>query len=68
MITSLMGLEIDGRVYIEKIPMKYLSHHSITSIYTLPQKKEFIFKFQENQNICTIEINQELSSFLESIR
>ena len=34
-----------------------MSHHNITSIYTLPQKKEFILKFQENQNICTIEIN-----------
>ena len=31
--------------------MKYLSHHNITSMYTLPQKKEFIFKFQENANI-----------------
>ena len=62
----------------EKIPMKYLTitslqiilpaNHNIIYIYTLPQKKEFIFKFQENVNICTTEIYQELSSFLESIR
>ena len=32
-------------------------YHTITSIYTLPQKKEFIFKFQENQNVCTTEVN-----------
>ena len=34
----------------------------------LPQKKEFIFKFLGNQNIFTTQINQELSSHLESIR
>ena len=33
--------------------MKYHTipaNHNIISIYTLPQKKEFIFKFQENEN------------------
>ena len=46
----------------------FISQHHIITIYTLPQKKEFIFKFQGNQNICTTEVNQELSSLLESIR
>ena len=32
------------------------ANHNITSIYTLPQKKEFISKFQEKENICTTEI------------
>ena len=37
----------------EKIP----ANHNIISIHTLPQKKEFILKFQGNQNICTTEIH-----------
>ena len=35
------------------------ANHNIISIYTLPQKKEFVGsedKFQENKNICTTEI------------
>ena len=36
--------------------ISYQQHHNITSIYTLPQKKEFILKFLGNQNICTTEI------------
>ena len=42
--------------YDSKIFHITTSHHNIISIYTLPQKKEFIFKFQGNQNICTTEI------------
>ena len=32
------------------------ANHIIISIYTLPQKKEFVLKFQENKNIYNKDI------------
>ena len=39
-------------IMIKQIIVNHIYIH-IISIYTVPQKKEFVLKFQENNNICT---------------